>query len=58
MRSADGETIDLLQSVKGPTLVNLWSETCPPCLLELADFAEAKDQFNEAGLRSHRAPLT
>ena len=49
--TADGQTVDLQQSVTGPTLVNLWSETCPPCLLELSDFAEAADSFKAAGLR-------
>ncbi len=47
----DGETIDLHKNMTGPTLVNLWSETCAPCLQELTEFAHAKEQLTQAGLR-------
>jgi peroxiredoxin len=46
-----GETIDLRKNMTGPTLVNLWSETCAPCLKELTEFSRAKEQLAQAGLR-------
>jgi hypothetical protein len=39
-----------LHSVQAPlTLVVLWSETCPPCLEELADISERASQLRQAG---------
>jgi tetratricopeptide (TPR) repeat protein/thiol-disulfide isomerase/thioredoxin len=34
-----------------PTLLNLWSTTCMPCLKELAEFTRCENQLREAGLK-------
>lgn len=37
--------------VKGPLVVNLWSQTCSSCQTELADWSKHATQFKEAGMR-------
>ncbi len=51
IRNSDGEKLDLREITSSPTVVNLWSETCAPCLKELSEFAEAKEKFAAVGLR-------
>ncbi|MGJ8724735.1 MAG: ASPIC/UnbV domain-containing protein [Roseibacillus sp.] len=36
---------------EGPTLINLWSQTCSSCLEELKEWTEFKPKFEAAGLR-------
>lgn len=47
----DGQSSALAMPLAGPVLLNLWSETCPPCLVELKEFAAEADRIQEAGLR-------
>jgi len=40
----------LNSQLTGPTLINLWSTTCQPCLEELAEWSREAEQLNSAGL--------
>ena len=45
----DGKQASLHSTQAPLTLVVLWSETCPPCLEELADISEHASQLRQAG---------
>ena len=50
LQTIEGEAIaDSI--LKGPVLINLWSQTCSSCLKELKEWAKYSPQFKEAGLR-------
>lgn len=46
--SYDGSLVDL--AVVRPTLLNLWSRTCRPCLIELSEMTTEQDRLQQAGL--------
>jgi tetratricopeptide (TPR) repeat protein len=46
----DGKQVTFAAPLDGPVLVNLWSKTCAPCLVELGEFAAAADQIRAAHL--------
>ena len=39
------------QSLKGPTLLNIWATWCAPCLEELKEWSGLESRFNELGLK-------
>lgn len=47
----DGQPKSFAPPLDGPVLLNLWSHTCPPCLVELQEFAAEADRIRAAGLR-------
>jgi tetratricopeptide (TPR) repeat protein len=47
----DGQTKALGPQLEGPVLLNLWSETCPPCLVELVEFTKEAERIRKSGLR-------
>lgn len=49
-RSASGESLDASHTQGKPRLVNLWATWCQPCLLELKEWSQYEDEFNEAGI--------
>ncbi len=49
-QSFAGESVDLTQQIKGPTLINLWASWCLPCAAELQDLEQHGDQLRAVGL--------
>ena len=47
----EGKPIEFETNKSGPTLVNIWSSTCAPCLKELKEFSERHDELKAAGVK-------
>ena len=47
----NGSTVDLISEVKEPTLLVLWSSSCPACFQELSELTELQAQWEQRGLR-------
>ncbi|MBA1379427.1 TlpA family protein disulfide reductase [Pseudomonas brassicacearum] len=44
LRTADGETVNLIDYQGGPLVINLWATWCPPCRREMPILEEAQKQ--------------
>ncbi|QXI51831.1 TlpA disulfide reductase family protein [Pseudomonas alvandae] len=44
LRTADGETVSLIDYQGGPLVINLWATWCPPCRREMPVLEEAQKQ--------------
>ncbi len=48
--SFEGESSSLLSGQSKPVLVNLWASWCLPCLEELREYSNRRDELEQAGL--------
>lgn len=47
---ANGDESPLQLSTTRPTVINIWSSTCLPCIAELTDWAQHRDKLLAAGI--------
>ncbi|MDY7394068.1 TlpA disulfide reductase family protein [Aureibaculum sp. 2210JD6-5] len=46
LKTIDGKTVSLNSNNGRPTLVNLWFTRCPPCIEEMPELNNLKDEYN------------
>ncbi|MBS5214359.1 MAG: TlpA family protein disulfide reductase [Clostridiales bacterium] len=43
----DGNDVSLLDLLDKPAIINFWNSNCPPCKMEMPDFQEMYDEYQE-----------